>query len=213
MHPMTERNSLLAKRVVENLKKRHFDAFYCETAEDALKKALEFIPEGSLVSWGGSVTLKDMGLIKALNEGNYTTLDRDTAKDRDEMWDIFRKAFFADWYLSSANAISEDGIIYNIDRTGNRVAAIAFGPKNVLIIAGANKITGSEASALERARKVAAPANALRLRYTEDTPCLITGTCTDCRSENTICSKIVALRMNDFPGRIKVIIVGEDLGL
>ncbi|MBE6008564.1 MAG: lactate utilization protein [Lachnospiraceae bacterium] len=212
MHPMTERNSLLAKRVVENLKKRHFDAFYCETAEDAMKKALELIPEGSLVSWGGSMTLKDMGLIRALNEGNYETIDRDNAKDTEEMWDMFRRAFSADWYLSSANAISEDGVIYNIDRTGNRVAAIAFGPKNVLIIAGANKIAGTEAAALERARKVAAPANVVRLRYFDDTPCLKTGTCINCKSEHTLCSKIVALRMNDFPGRIKVIITAEEMG-
>ncbi len=212
MDPMRERNTILGKRVVENLKKRNFDAYFCETGEDAVKKVFELIPEGSLVSWGGSMTLKDLGIIDRLNNGNYETLDRETAKDKDEMFDIFRKAFFADWYLSSANAISESGVIYNIDRTGNRVAAIAFGPKNVIILAGANKIAGSEEAALERARKVASPANVIRLRYFDDTPCLNTGTCINCKSEHSLCSKIVALRLNDFPGRIKVIITAEEFG-
>lgn len=204
------RNELLGKKVVENLKKRHFDAYYCDNAEETVKKVIELIPEGSTVSWGGSATLKELGLTTVFNEGNYNALDRDKAKDVHEMHEVFRQSFFADFYLSSANAISEDGVIYNIDRTGNRLAAICFGPKHVIIIAGVNKIAGSEDAALERARKVAAPINVLRLNA--DVPCAKTGTCHNCKSPNSLCSKIMALRMNDFEGRIKVIIVGEDLG-
>ena len=156
------------------------------------------------------MTIEEIGLKAALGKGKYVVYDRDKAKNDTERGEILRKAFFADFFISSANAISENGVIYNIDRTGNRLAAICYGPKNVLIIAGINKIAGSENAALERARKTAAPINAMR--FDIKTPCKETGVCMDCKSPDTICSKILTLRCADFPGRIKVIIVGEESG-
>lgn len=204
------RIDLLGQKVVSALKERHFEAYYEPDNESAVKRALSLIPEGSSVTWGGSMTIEEIGLKAALGKGKYVVYDRDKAKNDTERGEILRKAFFADFFISSANAISENGVIYNIDRTGNRLAAICYGPKNVLIIAGINKIAGSESSALERARKTAAPINAMR--FDIKTPCKETGVCMDCKSPDTICSKILTLRCADFPGRIKVIIVGEESG-
>ncbi len=204
------RNDLLGQRLVENLKKRNFEAYYTPTSEEAIKKALEIIPEGSSISWGGSMSIIDMGLTKALNDGNYIVYDREKAETIEEKTEIAHKAFGVDYFLSSANAISEDGVIVNIDRTGNRLAAICYGPKNVLFIIGVNKVCGSESAALERARTVAAPTNAMR--FDIKTPCKVTGVCHNCNSPECICSKILTIRNADIPGRMKVIIVGENLG-
>ena len=204
------RNDLLGKKVVNALNERHFEAYYEPDSKSAVKRVLSLMPEGSSISWGGSMTIEDIGLIKAVYDGNYTLYDRNTAKSDEERGEILRKAFFADFFLSSANAIAENGVIYNIDRTGNRLAAICYGPKNVIIIAGINKIAGSESAALERARKMAAPINAMR--FDIKTPCRETGVCMDCKSPQSICSKILTLRCADVPGRIKVIIFGEEAG-
>lgn len=205
-----KRNRLYGKKVVEALKSRNFEAYYEENREAAVKRALSLIPEGSLVTWGGSMTLEESGLKKALYEANYKIIDRDSAKDEEERGNLIRQAFFSDFFISSANAISESGVIYNIDGTGNRVAAICFGPKNVLIIAGMNKVAASEEAALERARKTAAPINAMR--FDVKTPCKATGTCANCKSESCICRKVTALRYGDPNNRIKVILIGESLG-
>lgn len=205
-----ERNNLYGKKIVEALKSRNFEAYYEPNCEAAVKRALSLIPEESSVTWGGTMTLEESGLKKALYDGNYKIIDRDTAKDEEERGNLLRQAFFSDFFITSANAISESGVIYNIDGTGNRVAAICFGPKNVLIIAGMNKIAGSEEAALERARKTAAPINAMR--FDVKTPCKVTGTCANCKSESCICRKVTALRYGDPNRRIKVILVGENLG-
>ena len=204
------RNDLLGKKVAAALNERHFEAYYEPDSESAVKRALSLMPEGSSISWGGSMTVEDIGLKKALYEHSYTLYDRDKAKDDTDRGEILRKAFFADFFLSSANAISENGVIFNIDRTGNRLAAICYGPKNVIIRAGINKIAGSESAALERARKTAAPINAMR--FDIKTPCHETGVCMDCKSPQSICSKILTLRCADLPGRIKVIIFGDEAG-
>lgn len=149
MNPVELRNERLAERMIKNLARRNMRGFYCKTSKDAIEKVLELIPEGASVTWGGSMTIRNMGLVAALHQkGTYNLLDRDLAKDRTEAQAIYRKAFSADVYLSSANAISEDGVIVNIDGTGNRVAAITFGPKQVIFVIGMNKVAQNVEAAL-----------------------------------------------------------------
>ena len=156
MTPKEQRNERLAERMIKNLKRRNMEAFYCPTAEEAVKKVSELIADGSSVTWGGSMTIRDMGIPKALKErGTLEVLDRDEVTDREEVVKIYEKAFTADVYLSSANAISEDGVIVNIDGNGNRVAAITWGPKKVIFIIGMNKVAQTVEAALARARSTA----------------------------------------------------------
>ena len=205
-----KRNDLLGEKVVKALQSRNFEAYYCKTSQDAIKKVLEFMHEKSSVTWGGSDTIRSMGLTKQIHEKDYIVYDRDLAATPEEMQDIYRKTFYADYYLTSVNAIAENGVMINIDRTGNRLAAICFGPKHVIIVAGINKVEATEEAALLRARTKAAPINAMR--FDIKTPCKLSGSCGDCKSPESICSKILTLRLCDFPGRIKVVLVGEDLG-
>lgn len=201
-------NELLAQCVIKNMKARFMEAYFCETKEEALNKALELIEEGTTVSWGGTMTMKEIGLDLALKNGNYNVLDRENAK---EGQDIAREAFFADYYIMSANAICDDGQLINIDGNGNRCAALIFGPKNVIVIAGMNKVVQGYENALNRARTVAAPINVQRFPD-KITGCSKTGKCTDCKSPDTICCNIVTTRISRPQGKIKVILVNEDLG-
>ena len=205
-----KRNALLAKTVVANLEKRHFEAYYCPTTAEALQKALELIPEGSSVGWGGSVTIREMGLTKAIHEKNYTVIDRDLAKSPEETFELQRKCLTADYFITSTNAMSEDGILVNIDGNGNRLAAICFGPKNVIVICGINKITQNLDAAISRARFTAAPINAGR--FDIKTPCKTSGKCHNCTSPDCICSEVLITRTSRPANRVKVIIVGEDCG-
>ena len=195
--------------VAEAMKKRGFDAYYVSTAEEARAKALELIPEGSTVSWGGSVTIDQIGLKQAVIEGGYEVINRDEAKTPEERTEFMRKGLTCDVFLMSANAVSEDGQMVNIDGNGNRVAALCFGPKEVIVIAGMNKVAGSLEEAYVRARRFAAPVNAQRFDF--ETPCSKTGMCADCLSLQCICSQLVVTRRTSS-GRIKVILVGDDLG-
>lgn len=197
--------------LVKNLKSRHFDAYYCATKEDALAKALELIPEGATVGWGGVMSAHEIGLVKALNAGNYNAIDRDQCATPEEKLQAAKDSMFADVLLTSANALSLDGEMVNIDGTGNRVAAIVYGPKEVLVIAGMNKVTDTLEDAITRARTVAAPLN--QQRFQLPNPCTATGTCADCKSETCICNQILITRHCRPVGRIKFILVGEDLGL
>lgn len=210
MTPREIRNEKLARKLVGNLERRHFNAFYCKTSEEAVRKVLEIIPHGSSVTWGGSMTIRDMGLTKALHENDYTVYDRDEAATRDEAAGIYLKAFSCDYYLSSVNAISEDGVIVNIDGNGNRVAAITWGPKNVIFVAGINKVAQDVTAALSRARGTASPVNAAR--FDISTPCLKDGTCHNCNSPECICNYIHFMRNSHPVKRHTVILVGEDLG-
>lgn len=195
--------------VAEAMKKRGFDAYYVSTAEEARAKALELMPEGSTVSWGGSVTIDQIGLKQAVIEGGYEVINRDEAKTPEERTEFMRKGLTCDVFLMSANAVSEDGQMVNIDGNGNRVAALCFGPKEVIVIAGMNKVAGSLEEAYVRARRFAAPVNAQRFDF--ETPCSKTGMCADCLSPQCICSQMVVTRRTSS-GRIKVILVGDDLG-
>ncbi|MDR1832334.1 MAG: lactate utilization protein [Fusobacteriaceae bacterium] len=207
--------ALLGPQVVKNLESRNFAAYYCATKEEALQKALSLIPDGSTVSWGGSVTVAEIGLIDAVYQNKtLTLLDRDKTTTPEDRMESMRQALLCDVYLTSTNALTEDGILVNIDGNGNRVAAQTFGPKSVIMIVGMNKLTKTFREAIVRARNYAAPANTLRISATNPlkTPCAATGSCGDCKSPDSICSFIVETRMCKFKGRTKVILVGESLG-
>lgn len=197
--------------LVRNLNARHFEAYYCANREEALKKALELIPEGSTVGWGGALSAEQIGLIDAVRKGNFTCIDRDTAKTPEERNDLMRRCLLSDVFLSGANALSLDGQMVNVDGNGNRVAAIVYGPKTVIVIAGMNKVVDDLDAAMERARKFAAPINKQRFPNAP-APCLVTGSCADCKSEGSICNQILITRSCRPFGRIKFVIVGEELG-
>ncbi|MBQ7801642.1 MAG: lactate utilization protein [Oscillospiraceae bacterium] len=197
--------------MVKNLLSRHFEAYYCATKEEAVKKALELIPEGSSIGWGGTLTCTQLGLMDALHAGNYNCLDRDQCATPEEREKLQREIFFADYFITGANGLSLDGQMVNIDGTGNRVAPIVYGPQNVLVVAGMNKVTDSLEDAVRRARTVAAPMN--KQRFPIQTPCEVTGTCADCKSEGCICNQMLITRHCRPAGRIKFILVGEDLGM
>lgn len=197
--------------LVKNLKKRHFDAYYCDTKADALAKALELIPKGATVGWGGVLSAHQIGLLEALNSGDYRTIDRDKCATAEEKAQAAKDAMFADVFLTSANALSMEGEMVNIDGMGNRVSAIVYGPKEILVIAGMNKVVDTLEDAITRARTVAAPLN--QQRFCLNNPCTVTGTCADCLSESCICNQILITRHCRPVGRIKFILVGEELGL
>lgn len=208
--PLQHRNDKLAEKVIRNLKKRFFDAYYVQTREEAVRLALSLIPEGNSVSWGGSATIREIGLTLALSEGNYTAIDRDKFEGAQRM-EVMRRALLCDTYVTSTNAISEDGCLVNIDGNGNRVAAMCFGPKSVIVVAGLNKIAPTAEAARMRARHIAAPINAQRFQGGR-TGCMITGACENCCTEDTICCYTVETRVCRPAGRIKVILVNEELG-
>lgn len=209
--PEQKRTELLGHTVVKNLNKRNFEAYYCQTAEEAKAKALELIPEGSSVSWGGSMTIRNIGLTTALIDGNYDAHDRDREPTREGQLEVVRQGLLYDYFLTSSNAIGADGVLVNIDGTGNRVAALCFGPQNVIVIAGINKVVADEQAAMVRARTVAAPINMQRFAD-KKTPCSTTGMCGNCLSDDCICCQILTTRFCKPDKRIKVIIVGEELG-
>lgn len=196
--------------LVKNLQKRHFEAVYCKTKAEALEKALAWIPKGSKVGWGGATTAQQIGLMDALNAGNYRTLDRDKCKSVQETEQLARECFSADVFLTGANALSLDGQMVNIDGNGNRVAAIVYGPRSVLVVVGMNKVMDTLEAAVTRARTVAAPIN--QQRFQLNNPCTVTGACADCKSESCICNQILITRHCRPAGRIKFILVGEELG-
>ena len=196
--------------LVKNLCSRHYDAYYCETKSDALAKALELIPKGATVGWGGAMSAKQIGLLDAVNAGDYNAIDRDKTSTPEERKKAMKSCLLADVFITGANALSLDGQMVNIDGVGNRVAAIVYGPESILVIAGMNKVMDTLEAAVIRARTIAAPMN--KQRFPHQTPCEITGACGDCKSEGCICNQILITRNSKPAGRIKVILVGEDLG-
>lgn len=204
------RNEALGARVVKALESRNMEAYYVKTKEEALAKALELIPEGSSVSWGGTMSAGEIGLLDAVRAGNYVVLDRDVKETREEQQEVMHQALNCDVFLGSTNAVTEDGILVNIDGNANRVAAYAYGPKTVLLIVGMNKVVKTEADAMSRAKNEAAPINAQRFGI--QTPCVKSGTCADCKSPECICCQILITRFSKVPKRTKVILVDENLG-
>ena len=197
--------------LVKNLRKRHFEAYYCNNKAEALQKALELIPKGTSVGWGGVMSAEQIGLLDAVRQGGYQVLDRESCTTQEERDRMALACLSADVFITGANAMSMDGQMVNIDGTGNRVAAIVYGPKKVLVIAGMNKVCDTIESAVQRARTVAAPMN--MQRFMKDTPCAVTGQCGDCKSETCICNQILVTRNCRPVNRICFLLVGEDLGL
>ena len=209
-----KRNQKLGEKTVSALKKRHFDAYYVDTKKEALEKAISLIQDTDVISWGGSVSVVEVGLIDYLLKNNYNVINRDKAKSTEEKTMLLKKALLCDTYIMGTNALSEGGELVNIDCVGNRTAALMFGPKNVIVIVGTNKITPTLDSAIERARNFSAPTNMQRVAGNgqRQTPCFSTGCCSDCISKDSICSHIVVTRLCNPQKRIKVILVGEDIG-
>lgn len=208
--PVEMRNAALGATVVKNLEKRGFSAYYCADKQAALSQALALIPKTDAVCWGGSMSISEIGLLDKVR-AEYKTIDRDTAKDPAERSEIMRQGLLADTFLMSVNGLSEDGELVNIDGNGNRCAAMIYGPKQVLIIAGLNKVAKNLHAAVARARSVAATTNVQRFPG-KKTPCSVTGACADCLSADCICNYFVITRRSNPQGRIKVILVGEPLG-
>lgn len=210
MTPQEQRNELLAKTIIKNLQRRHIEGFYCPSGEEAVKKVSVLIADGSTVTWGGTMTVRDLGIPEHLkSRGTLEIIDRDLAETLEERQAMYLRAFSADVYLSSANAISEDGVIVNIDGAGNRVAAITWGPQKVIFVIGLNKVTQTVEAALSRARGTASPINSAR--FDIKTPCKADGVCHNCNSPECICNYVHFLR-NSPKGRHTVILVGENLG-
>ena len=199
-----------AQVLLKNLRSRHFEACYCRDKAEALEKALEWIPAGASVGWGGAMSAQQIGLLDAVRAGDYRAIDREQGKTPEEREKIMKQCLGADVFLSGANALSLDGQMVNIDGNGNRVAAIVYGPDSVIVIAGMNKVMDTLDAAVQRARTVAAPMN--KQRFDSQTPCEVTGSCADCRSESCICNQILITRNCRPAGRIKFVLVGEDLG-
>jgi len=201
------RNEMLAQKVIKGLKSRRMNGYYAANREEALAKALELIPEGSTINMGGCMSAREIGLFDAVKAGNYNFVDRDDADDRRA---AMLAAFDADVYLASANAITEDGIMVNIDGAANRIAALAFGPRKLVFIVGMNKVCPDVDSAIKRARNVAAPINAQRFGLT--TPCSKTGACADCKSADSICCQMLITRFAMDENRVHVVLVNDSLG-
>ena len=204
---IVKRNELLAQTVIRGLQSRNMSGYYAANKEEALAKALELIPKGATVTMGGGMSVHEIGLTDALKQGDYHFIDRDREADKRA---AMLMAYDADVYLAGANAITQDGVMVNIDGNSNRVSAIAQGPKKVIFIVGMNKVCDDVDGAMKRARNVAAPINAQRFGLS--TPCTKTGTCMNCKSPDTICCQFLITRFSRHPGRIHVILVNDNLG-
>ncbi len=200
-----------ANSIIENLKKRQMEGYYCKNSQEAVELASSFLKPDTTVAFGGSMTLEETGLLPLLREKNdIQLLDRATASSPEKVQEIYAKAFTADTYFMSTNAITLEGELVNIDGNGNRVAALIWGPKQVIILAGMNKVCSNLEDAYRRVKNIASPPNCVRLN--RNTPCAVTGHCGDCYSPDSICSQTVITRRSGNPGRIKVILIGETLG-
>ncbi len=204
---IVKRNDLLSRKVIKGLESRNMSGYYASDKDEALKIALSLIDEGSSVTMGGCMSAVEIGLVDALKSGNYDFIDRNEYEDKRA---AMLKAYDADVFLASANAMTEDGVIVNIDGNSNRVSAIAHGPKKVVFIVGMNKICDDVDGAMKRARNVAAPINAQRFGL--NTPCAQTGSCMNCKSPDTICCQFLITRYSKHKDRIHVILVNDNLG-
>jgi hypothetical protein len=205
------RNSKLGPKVVKALEARHFEAWYVEDIPEATNKVFSLIPKDHVIAWGGSTTASTMDLYNRIAKEGYKCINRDAAKSPEEKVELMRQALLCDSFLMGTNALSEDGILVNIDGNGNRVAGLCYGPRQVIVVAGMNKVVKTLDDAVARARNLAAPLNTQRFPSIK-TPCNINGACGNCKSTESICCQIVITRLCKPSGRIKVILVGQDLG-
>lgn len=208
-HVKTARENA-SKTLIKAFQRHGMEACYCATASDAKEKILSLIPEGSSVTWGGSESLAQAGVCDAIVNGNYDFIDRKTAKTSEEARALYGKIVCADYFLTSTNAFTKDGMLVNIDGASNRVACIAHGPAHVIVLASMNKLCSSVEDAVKRIRTHACPPNAVRVGVS--TPCAKTGVCADCLSPECICCEILVTRYSRVPGRIQIVLCGKELG-
>lgn len=201
---------LAAETVIKKFKKRNMEAFYCATKEEAKNLVLSFIPEGSSVTWGGTESMNEAGICDVIQTGNYNFIDRRDAKTPEEARALYGRIVCADYFLTSTNAFTKDGELVNIDGASNRVACIAHGPANVIVLASMDKMCATVEECISRIHTCAAPPNALRVGA--DTPCTKTGVCADCTSPSCICCQTLITRFSRIPGRIKIVLCSEKLG-
>ena len=200
----------LGESLIQKFNKRGMDAVYCENSAEAVEKVRELIPENSSVTWGGSATLSETGILDALKSGPYEVIDRASAKTPEESRALYGKIVCADYFFMSTNAFTTDGQLVNIDGNGNRVACLINGPAHVIVVTGMNKAVKTVQEAVDRIQTAATPPNCVRLGL--KTPCAASGLCADCQSPESICCQVVITRRSRHPGRITVVMVGEELG-
>lgn len=210
MTPKKQANQLLAKSIIQRLQVRGMEGFYCENKEDVVDMVKQLVPENSSVTWGGSETLKETGVIEELKAGNYDVIDRAQAKTPQEQRELYGKIVTSDYFFTSTNAITLDGELVNIDGTGNRVSCLIYGPQHVIVVTGMNKVSTNVEEAIHRVHNIASPPNTIRLN--KNTPCAKNGVCGNCLGDETICCQVVVTRRSRDKDRIKVILVGEELG-
>lgn len=199
------------KRTMEALEKNNMKAYYVNEGKGIIEIIESIAKDGDKVAVGGSVTLDQLNLLEYLRNGKYDFLDRyKEGLERSEVVEIFRQSLLSDVYITSSNAITEDGFLYNVDGNGNRVAAMLYGPNKVIVIVGVNKITKNLDEAIKRNEEIAAPTNAKRLN--RKTPCTKVGYCMNCKSEERICKKYTVIKNEGTPNRTHVIIVSKELG-
>lgn len=196
--------------IIKKLALRNMEGYFFEDSQACVQAIISMMEEGSAISWGGSESIKECGLMDAVQSGNYNLIDRLTAKTPEESRTLYAKAVLSDYYLMSTNAITYDGELINIDGNGNRVACLIHGPKNVIMVVGMNKLVPDIESGCARVRNLASPANAKRLN--RNTPCFHTGRCGNCLSDDCMCNQVVVTRRSGIPGRIKIFFVAEELG-
>lgn len=205
-----EANKVKSETIIKNLQKRNMEGFYVETREEAIEKVMSLINQDDVVGWGGSFTIDELGIKNLLEEKNIKVIDRDKATSPEERKKLMKQALTSDVFLVSTNAITMDGELMNIDGNGNRIAAINYGPDSVIVVAGMNKVVTKLDDALAKIRLDATVPNAFRTN--SQTPCRVTGKCTECLSDQTLCCQILVTRYSKPKNRIKVILVGENLG-
>lgn len=207
---LTKSYANTANTIIENLKKRNMNGYYCQDAAQARELLEKLIPEQSTVTWGGSETLNETGIMDMLKEKNFRLIDRKNASTPEEARKLYGEIVTADYFLTGTNAITLDGELVNVDGNGNRVACLITGPSNVIVVTGINKVTATEEDAIRRVRSIAAPPNSIRVGA--NTPCSKTGRCADCQSSDCICCQTVITRRSRVKDRITVVIIGESFG-
>lgn len=200
----------VAETIIKHLEKRGMEGYFFENSASCTHAILSSIPDNSVIAWGGSESIKECGLMEGIQKGNYKLIDRFAASTPDEARNLYAQSVLSDYYLMSSNAVTLQGELINIDGSGNRVACLIHGPKNIIMVVGMNKIVTDIASGIDRVRNFASPPNAKRLN--RQTPCNAVGHCNNCLSPDCMCNQIVITRRSGIKGRIKVYFIAEELG-
>ena len=203
-------NENMKLEIIKNFKSRNIDVTFFETLEDVKDRINELIPIDCSVGIGNSKTLKEINISKLLKERGNIVFDKTLAESKEESSQLKKKSLLSDWYITGTNAVSKEGHVVNIDHSGNRVAAMIYGPDNVIIVVGKNKICDTLDDAIQRCRNVSAPLNAKMAGY--NPPCLKLKRCVDCRTDERVCFNLVIIEGQFVKDRMKLFIINEELG-